>query len=63
MIVVPRNATYSAATALTMMNGSYIEGATNPVASQALGAIVKAPFLDTAGRIERFNRKYGRKVA
>jgi hypothetical protein len=38
--------------ALAMMNGSYIEGATNPEASQALTAIVKAPFLDTPGRIE-----------
>jgi hypothetical protein len=38
--------------ALTMMNGSYIDGATNPETSQALGAIVKAPFLDTPGRIE-----------
>jgi hypothetical protein len=35
-----------------MMNGSYIEDATNPVSSQALAAVVKAPFLDTAGRIE-----------
>jgi hypothetical protein len=38
--------------ALTMMNGSYIDGATNPESSQALGAIIKAPFLDTPGRIE-----------
>jgi hypothetical protein len=38
--------------ALTMMNGSYIDGATNPEASRVLGAIVKAPFLDTPGRIE-----------
>jgi hypothetical protein len=38
--------------ALTMMNGSYIDGATNPVTSQVLGAIIKAPFLDTPGRIE-----------
>ena len=38
--------------ALTMMNGSYMEGATNPETSQVLGAIVKAPFLDTPGRIE-----------
>ena len=38
--------------ALTMMNGSYIDGATNPETSQVLGAIVKAPFLDTPGRIE-----------
>jgi hypothetical protein len=38
--------------ALTMMNGSYIDGAINPETSQALGAVVKAPFLDTPGRIE-----------
>jgi hypothetical protein len=38
--------------ALTLMNGSYIEGATNPVTSQVLGAVVQAPFLDTPGRIE-----------
>ncbi len=35
-----------------MMNGSYIEGATNPETSQALAAIVKAPFLDTPSRLE-----------
>jgi hypothetical protein len=38
--------------ALTMMNGSYIEGATNPETSQVLSAVIKAPFLDTPGRIE-----------
>jgi hypothetical protein len=38
--------------ALAMMNGSYIEGATNPDTSSVLGAIVKAPFLDTPARIE-----------
>jgi hypothetical protein len=38
--------------ALAMMNGSYIDGATNPESSQALAAIAKAPFLDTPGRIE-----------
>jgi len=38
--------------ALTMMNGSYVDAATNPATSQVLGAIVKAPFLDTPGRIE-----------
>ena len=37
---------------LAMMNGSFMEGATSPEASQALCAIVKAPFLDTRGRIE-----------
>jgi hypothetical protein len=38
--------------ALTMMNGSFIDAATNPASGQVLGAIVKAPFLDTPGRIE-----------
>jgi hypothetical protein len=38
--------------ALSMMNGFYIEGATDPASSQALAAIVKAPFLDTPGKIE-----------
>ncbi len=38
--------------ALSMMNGTYVEGATNPETSQALAAIVKAPFLDTPERIE-----------
>jgi Protein of unknown function (DUF1549)/Protein of unknown function (DUF1553) len=38
--------------ALTMMNGAYVEGATNPETSQVLGAIVKVPFLDIPGRIE-----------
>jgi hypothetical protein len=38
--------------ALTMMNGSFIDGATNPETSQVLGAILKAPFFDTPDRIE-----------
>jgi hypothetical protein len=38
--------------ALTMMNGSYIDSATNPETSQVLGAVLKAPYLDTLGRIE-----------
>jgi hypothetical protein len=38
--------------ALTLMNGSYIDGATNPETSQALAAIALAPYLDTTGRIE-----------
>jgi hypothetical protein len=38
--------------ALTMMNGSYIDAATNLATGQVLGAIVLAPFLDTQGRIE-----------
>jgi Protein of unknown function (DUF1549)/Protein of unknown function (DUF1553) len=38
--------------ALFLMNGSYLAAATNPDSSRALGAIIKAPFLDTPGRIE-----------
>ena len=38
--------------ALTIMNGSYIDSATNPETSQVLAAIVKAPFLDTPARID-----------
>jgi hypothetical protein len=48
----PTDAETTIIQALTMMNGSYIDGATNPSTSEALGAIVKAPFLDTPGRIE-----------
>jgi hypothetical protein len=38
--------------ALTMMNGSHVAGATDPATGEAIGAITKAPFLDTPGRIE-----------
>jgi hypothetical protein len=38
--------------ALTMMNGAHIAGATDPDTGDVLGAIAKAPFLDTASRIE-----------
>ncbi|WP_406699074.1 DUF1549 and DUF1553 domain-containing protein [Singulisphaera sp. Ch08] len=38
--------------ALTMMNGSHIADATNPATGAVLGAVTKAPFLDTPGRIE-----------
>ena len=38
--------------ALTMMNGSYIDSATNPATGQILGAVVMAPFLDLPSRIE-----------
>jgi hypothetical protein len=38
--------------ALLMMNGSYIDGATNPQTSQVLAAVLKAPFLNVPGRIE-----------
>jgi hypothetical protein len=38
--------------ALTMMNGAHIAGATSPTTGAVLGAIAKAPFLDTPGRVE-----------
>jgi hypothetical protein len=38
--------------ALTFMNGAFIERATNPETGQVIGAIVKAPYLTTAERIE-----------
>ena len=43
----------AAGTTLTnTATGSYVDSATNPVTGQVLGAIIKAPFLDTPGRIE-----------
>ncbi|MDR3636698.1 MAG: DUF1549 and DUF1553 domain-containing protein [Isosphaeraceae bacterium] len=38
--------------ALTMMNGSHVASATSLETGEVLGAVVKAPFLDTPGRIE-----------
>jgi hypothetical protein len=38
--------------ALTMMNGTYIASATSPESGDVLGAVSKAPYLDTPGRIE-----------
>lgn len=38
--------------ALTMMNGAHVNGATSPDTGDVLGAVVKAPFFDTPGRIE-----------
>ncbi|MCA1684379.1 MAG: DUF1549 and DUF1553 domain-containing protein [Planctomycetia bacterium] len=38
--------------ALTMMNGSHVAGATSPETGEVLGAVVRAPYLDTPGRIE-----------
>jgi hypothetical protein len=48
----PTEAQTSILQALTMMNGSYLAAATNPETGPVLGAVVKAPFLDTPGRIE-----------
>ena len=38
--------------ALTLMNGTYVAGATSPETGEALGAVAEAPYLDTPGRIE-----------
>jgi len=38
--------------ALTMMNGAFMAGATDPDSGETLGAIARAPYLDTPGRIE-----------
>lgn len=48
----PTEAQTSILQALTMMNGDYVAGATSPDRGAALGAIAKAPFLDTPSRIE-----------
>jgi hypothetical protein len=39
--------------ALTMMNGAFIDRATRPESGDVIGAIVEAPYLDTAGRVEQ----------
>lgn len=38
--------------ALALMNGSFVADATTPAQSSTLAAVIDAPFLDTAGRIE-----------
>lgn len=38
--------------ALQMMNGSFIDGATDLTDSQTLAGVIDAPFLDTAGKVE-----------
>jgi Protein of unknown function (DUF1549)/Protein of unknown function (DUF1553) len=38
--------------ALTLMNGTFLERATNPETGDVLGAIAGAPYLDTPGRVE-----------
>src|SRR5262249_10262481 len=48
----PIDAQTSILQALTMMNGTHVAGATSPETGDVLGAVVKAPFLDTEGRIE-----------
>ena len=48
----PTEAQTSILQALTMMNGAFTADATNPATGETLGAVAKAPYLDTAGRIE-----------
>jgi hypothetical protein len=38
--------------ALTLMNGTFLSGATRPGTGEVVGAIAEAPYLDTAGRVE-----------
>ena len=38
--------------ALTLMNGSFVNGATNPTRSELLVALLEAPFLNEKSRIE-----------
>ncbi len=38
--------------ALQMMNGGFIDGATDLTDSQTLAGVIDAPFLDTAGKVE-----------
>ena len=38
--------------ALTLMNGTFLDRATNPDTGDFLGAIAEAPYLDTASRVE-----------
>ena len=48
----PTEAQTSILQALTLMNGSFVAGATSPETGDVLGAIAEAPYLDTAGRVE-----------
>ena len=47
----PTEAQASILQALTLMNGSYVAGATSPESGDLLGALA-APYLDTPGRVE-----------
>jgi hypothetical protein len=48
----PTEAQTSILQALTLMNGSFIAGATNTETGDVIGAIAEAPYLDTEGRVE-----------
>jgi len=48
----PTEAQTSILQALTLMNGSFVAGATGPETGDVIGALAEAPYLDTAGRVE-----------
>jgi hypothetical protein len=50
--VPPTESQTSILQALTLMNGSFLGGATRPETGEVIGAIAEAPYLDTAGRVE-----------
>lgn len=49
---VPTESQTSILQALTLMNGAFLEKATNPETGDLLGAVAEAPYLDTPGRVE-----------
>jgi len=48
----PTEAQASILQALTLMNGSFVAGATSPESGDLLGALAGAPYLDAEGRVE-----------
>jgi len=48
----PSEAQASILQALTLMNGSFLAGATSPEGGNLVGAVAGAPYLDTEGRVE-----------
>jgi hypothetical protein len=50
--VPPTESQTSILQALTLMNGTFMGGATRPESGDVIGAIAEAPYLDTAGRVE-----------
>ena len=50
--VPPTESQTSILQALTLMNGTFLSGATRPETGEVIGAIAEAPYLDTAGRVE-----------
>jgi hypothetical protein len=50
--VPPTESQASILQALTMMNGTFLHGATRTESGEVIGAIAEAPYLDTPGRVE-----------